>query len=659
MNISRVITFLVAGIVIGAILFFAGFGVLNLFKSESDAPVVVSDSGAAAVVVEDKSKAEVPPAPAPQAVPVNPPKIEVTSSNQTGGDANSGDTLQGEGTSNSPFRIKPLNTNANDSPSDTNEEIKTVAFGTLTLSTVNAVNSAPVNADFLIENADGVAIALVKDTSTSTLSLPVGDYKITVSQGAEKVVRFLGVKDGRNGSEIFELDVPVLTDEAPVTEVAGAETDAPVYTNSNEAAAPADSSIAANPAQPEAVVSTPDSTTTPETTVETAPSSVAATSESATPAQSDNAASTPSTGTPGNTTAQANSSTASTRMGGLRLSALTEQGKRPTTASFYIQRLNGQNVETIRNVKTQQLNLPAGKYKVTAKTNIATVVKQVEVLATRGVHEIFLISDQPGTTQQDTSTAATTSQNTTPAGNTATAAPASSPNTTASDQANNKTGKLELFAQKASNNSAVKSNFYVQMPNGKMVASKVYVDSIGYKLPAGKYKVLVRATGYKNKSTTLNVRAGQTRREVFKLESANPAGQTQNNSANSAQPAASTQPRQQAPSAPARPTQNATRAYGGLTVNIVSAADGAPLPADMIVITQRDGKQVKQANGVSSASFDLPPREFLIRVSYGGLTTNHQVNILTGRLAIKTISFDTDRMLRQERRRLRRERRNR
>ena len=165
------------------------------------------------------------------------------------------------------------------------------------------------------------------------------------------------------------------------------------------------------------------------------------------------------------------------------------------------------------------------------------------------------------------------------------------------------------------------------MPNGTMVASKTYVDSIGYKLAAGQYKVIVRATGFNDKSVMLNVRPGQTRREVFKLESVNQA------------PAA---PRVN-PTPPSSAAQNATSpAYGGLTVNVVKASDRSPLMAN-IVITQRDGTPLKQAFGTASASFDLPPREFVIRVTYDGFTTNHQVNIVRGKLAIKTITIDTTR----------------
>ena len=639
MNISRVITFLVAGIVIGAILFFAGFGVLNLFKSNPDSPAVVTDT---------KKAIET----APETVPINPPTIEVTSS-QPVADNNAAPVMEGDGTSSSPFRIKPLNDNNSDSPNTADNQIKTIAFGTLTLSTVNSVNNQPVNADFLIENSANVAIALIKDTSTSTLSLPVGDYKITVSQGSEKAIRFLGVKDGRNGSEVFELNVPILTDETAVPVIAGQEQDTPANSSALDPAAATqattatqnDSSTSAQTQtqQAEAADDTTGESTATENTSATEGTTTAIATDAASASDSSEASSSENNSTPG-------------AVGGLRLSALTKQGKRPMTASFYVQRLNGQNVETIRNVKTQQLSLPAGKYKVTARTNNATVVKEVEVLATIGVHEIFLISDQTTGQQSTTQTSTSAQTNSTGSSTTPTASPSSS--ATTDSQVKKDPGRLELFAQKASNNSSMKSNFYVQMPNGKMVASKVYVDSIGYKLPEGKYKVIVRATGYKDKTTMLNVRAGQVRREVFKLEASSAAGSNQSSRSGSSNVRPPTAAPARAAPAPQRSTQSTERPFGGLTVNIVAASDGSPLPAN-IVITQRDGTPLKQANGVASASFDLPPREFLIRVTYGGLTTNHQVNIVTGKLAIKTISFDTDRMSRQERRRLRRERRER
>ena len=563
MNIGRILKFLISGIVIGAVLFFAGFGLINMMNKPSDVPAVVQTPSQ----VETSS--------------VTPPTISVSSSQQ--------------GSSSSPIKIKPLNDLEGDVALETTEQNSPmVQFGTLTLSTVNSINGEPTNSDFLIENAQNVAIALVKDTASSTLSLPVGDYKITVSNTNQKIVRFLGVKADKNGAEQFEMDVPVLTGEA-----SNAETPS---TQNPDSVAPVEDNPQSN-----------DTTTLAETSgTQNEPSPNEGSSEDI------------------NSTAVAADGSsaeeeAAKALGGLRLSALTKQGKRPTVVSFTISRLNGEVLQSIENVKTMQLSLPAGQYKVTAKSTSSTTVKQVEVLATKGGHEIFLVPNQPEATQQAPSSQAAQS----PSAPAATTSAATSPQATSTGGVTESTepGRLELFAQNVSNNSALKSNFYVQMPNGTMVASKTYVDSIGYKLAAGQYKVIVRATGFNDKSVMLNVRPGQTRREVFKLESVNQA------------PAA---PRVN-PTSPRSAAQNATSpAYGGLTVNVVKASDRSPLTAN-IVITQRDGTPLKQAFGTASASFDLPPREFVIRVTYDGFTTNHQVNIVRGKLAIKTITIDTTR----------------
>lgn len=572
MNISRILKFLISGIVIGAVLFFAGFGVMNLLNKSPESPTVT----------------EAPPAPEVNAIA--PPTIEVTTLNEatSQGNTSAGTSNQPLGTGSSPIKIKPLNSsNESDVSLEPGEQaIQAVEFGTLTLSTINSINGAATNSDFLIENSQGVAIALVKDTSSSTLSLPVGDYKITVSNAGQKIVRFLGVKTDKNGAEVFEMDVPVLDGEALVTDAAAPDSQVNVTSETGAEVNAAESSEDPSVESPE--VTDSEVVVLEDNTSNTGTIELTESTEQQTKA-----------------------------IGGLRLSALTEQGKRPTEVSFTVQRLSGELVETIQNVKTQQLSLPAGKYRVTAKTATSSVVKEIEVLATRGVHEIFLISST-GTQQTSPVTPASPSS-------IAPVSESSNTNGVTAPTTSSKPGQLELFAQNATNNSPVKSNFYVQMPNGKMVASKVYVDSIGYKLAAGQYKVIVRATGFKDESVMLNVRPDQTRRETFKLK------------------AIKQQPVSQAtPSASSSATQNAVPAYGGLTVNIVSASDRSALLAN-IVITQRDGTPLKQAFGVASASFDLPPREFVIRVTYRGFTTNHPVNIVKGKLAIKTISIDTKR----------------
>ena len=353
MNIGRILKFLVSGIVIGAVLFFAGFGLINMMNKPSDVPAVVQTPSQ----IETSS--------------VTPPTISVSSSQDKNEvtPSSTTSTSSQQGSSSSPIKIKPLNDLEGDVALETTEQNSPmVQFGTLTLSTVNSINGEPTNSDFLIENAQNVAIALVKDTASSTLSLPVGDYKITVSNTNQKIVRFLGVKADKNGAEQFDMDVPVLTGEASNADTPSTQDPdvAPVEDNpqSNATTTVAETSGTQNESSPNERSS--EDTNSP---------AVAADGSSA-------------------------EEEAAKALGGLRLSALTKQGKRPTVVSFTISRLNGEVLQNIENVKTKQLSLPAGQYKVTAKSASSTTVKQVEVLATKGVHEIFLVPNQPEAVQQ-------------------------------------------------------------------------------------------------------------------------------------------------------------------------------------------------------------------------------------------------------------------
>ena len=164
MNIGRILKFLITGIVVGAVLFFAGFGIINLFNKAPEEPVIIQEELTSEIT------------------PVTPPKIEIAPNQNADATQNSDQS----GTSDSPIKIKPFNSNNDQTVSEGAEAEPAVTFGTLTLSTVNSVNGGPTNANFLIENSQGAAIALVKDTSTSTLSLPVGDTKLPSAKELKK-----------------------------------------------------------------------------------------------------------------------------------------------------------------------------------------------------------------------------------------------------------------------------------------------------------------------------------------------------------------------------------------------------------------------------------------------------------------------------------------
>ena len=615
MNIGRVLKYLITGVIVGAVLFFAGFGVVNLLKSDSAEIVAVPQP-----TIEPDATVEAP------TVEVTAPSINVS-----------------EGTSNSPIKIKPLgstdDTATNADGSTTDEETPTVSFGTLTLNAINSTSKQALKADFLIQNDSGKAIAQVKAVEQTTLSFPVGSYKITVNQGANKIVRYLGVKDGQNGSETFELDIPVATNDNNATAVAVTPTVTPTRpTTSNNAVIIDEPAVAAVRTQsapttakpvPAPTAAKPEVATSTETTTPAATTSATAATETATTEAATDSASA--------STSQAKESdsteVAADGIGGLRVSALTKVGNRPMTASFYIQRLNGENISNVKNVNTHQFNLPAGSYRITARAGTVRMVKQIKVIAARGIHEIFNMPSTPDSVA--TAPPAVTAPVVAPVV-TATAEPAQATPAATDSKA---TGRLELFSRDATNNKPIRANFYIQTPQGKLITSKTYVESIGYKLPVAPYKVTVRATGYKDKVITLNVRSEQTRRETFKMDLVAPTPVA-------APPVNFTVPTPAVATPPPAVQQGSRDSRrGGLQVSVVSAA-GAPLKADIMVL-RRNGTPVKRAINASTANFDLNPRNFVVRVRYGGYVTNQQIDVKAGKLAIKTIVFDLNKGFRR------------
>ena len=98
---------------------------------------------------------------------------------------------------------------------------------------------------------------------------------------------------------------------------------------------------------------------------------------------------------PSNTNAGANGATPTgqpnnARKGSIRLSASTKVGRRPVTASYFIQRMNGQNVESGRG-KTKQFRIPEGQYRITAKIGQVSLSEIVNVSSRQGIHHIFLM----------------------------------------------------------------------------------------------------------------------------------------------------------------------------------------------------------------------------------------------------------------------------
>ena len=78
-------------------------------------------------------------------------------------------------------------------------------------------------------------------------------------------------------------------------------------------------------------------------------------------------------------------------LGSLRLSASTQQGRRPVAVDLFIDKPNGDAIRNIRGVTTQLFKIPAGQYRVSARLGSKVVTETINLSANRGLHHIFLI----------------------------------------------------------------------------------------------------------------------------------------------------------------------------------------------------------------------------------------------------------------------------
>jgi hypothetical protein len=95
--------------------------------------------------------------------------------------------------------------------------------------------------------------------------------------------------------------------------------------------------------------------------------------------------------TPPNTPSVSTPPSNSTGLGSLRLSASTQQGRRPIAVDFFIDKPNGDAIRNVRGVTTQLFKIPAGQYRVSARVDGKVLIENINLSANRGLHHIFLI----------------------------------------------------------------------------------------------------------------------------------------------------------------------------------------------------------------------------------------------------------------------------
>ena len=283
-----------------------------------------------------------------------------------------------------------------------------VTLGSLRLSASTQAGRRPVNANFLIEQLNGEAVDRVSNVKTQAFRVPLGQYKLTATIGNVKEIATVTLTASRGIHHIFLMPEAVSTTATtpPATPVMPpAPTPSSGSTTLGSLRLSSSTKVGRRPVNANFMIESIDShlvktannlkskafrvplgrykvTAKIGSIVETATLNLTASRGIhhiflMSPSGSNTEVTTP----PANTSL----------LGSLRLSASTQQGRRPVTVDLFIHKLNGDAIRNVRSVTTQLFKLPAGQYRVSARQDNELLTETINLSANRGLHHIFLI----------------------------------------------------------------------------------------------------------------------------------------------------------------------------------------------------------------------------------------------------------------------------
>ncbi len=160
-------------------------------------------------------------------------------------------------------------------------------------------------------------------------------------------------------------------------------------------------------------------------------------------------------------------------------------------------------------------------------------------------------------------------------------------------------GKLSVRVQAAGTRAPLKSNIYVQLPNGTHISKKNYADFGAFDLRPGTYKVTVKAQGKTDVVRTIGLKENDNVQQVFLMAS---------------------------PSAGAV-NQPPPPAEGTLSM-MLQAAPGQQNERGRFVILDTAGKRVTRMRGVSNADIKLKPGRYSVVAVHRGARLTKPVDVI-------------------------------
>lgn len=276
--------------------------------------------------------------------------------------------------------------------------------------------------------------------------------------------------------------------------------------------------------------------------------------------------------------------------GSLRLSASTKAGRRPVSAEFIIEKLNGGVVQRVSNVKTQAFRIPTGQYKVTAMIGNVTETATINLTASKGLHHIFLMPAAG-------SNPSTPSTPTTP-----TPTPPSSGSSSAM-------GSIRLSASSKIGRRPVTANFLIEGIDNNTVEIASNLKTKAFRLPVGRYKVTAKI-GNIVETANINLTATKGIHHIFLM----PAG---GGSAPTTTPPAT-------PSV-STPPANST-VLGSLRLSASTQAGRRPIAVDLSV-DKLNGDSIRSVRGVTTQLFRLQAGQYRATARLGDKVVTKDINL--------------------------------
>ena len=287
------------------------------------------------------------------------------------------------------------------------------ALGSLRLSASTKAGRRPVNANFLIEKLNGEDVASARDTKTKAFRVPFGQYRVTAKIGNVTEAAIVNLTPAKGVHHIFLMPAAG-TSSTPQTPTPS------IPTTSNNASGAlgslrlsASTKVGRRPVNANFLIEGLDNNVVEiannlKTKAFRVPfgryrvtAKIGAIVETAninlTPQKGIHhiflmspTSSSPAT-TPPATASLSTPPANSLGLGSLRLSASTQQGRRPVAVDLFINKPNGDAIRSVRGVTTQLFKIPAGQYRVSARAGSKVLTENINLSANRGIHHIFLI----------------------------------------------------------------------------------------------------------------------------------------------------------------------------------------------------------------------------------------------------------------------------